>query len=112
MMFAFDIAMQHICTDPFLDFVDYDKLHATSHFGAYTVSHGTAVPELRKLRAAATMQWGLEVAMVKVCRRPFLQVDDYRAILSTSSFGADILSGVLAVMVYTHFLDDSGSESS
>ena len=112
MMFAFDIAMQHICTDPFLDFVDYDKLHATSRFGAYTVSRGTAVAELRKLRAAATMQWGLEVAMVQICKHPFLEVADYRAILRTSCFGADTLSGVLAVMVYTHFVDDSGSESS
>ena len=107
-----EMALVHICTDPFLDFVDYDKLHATHRFGAYTVSHGTAVPELRKLRAVATMQWGLEVAMVQVCKRPFLEVDDYRAILSTSRFGSDILSGVLAVMVYTHFVDDSGSESS
>ena len=69
-------------------------------------------PELRKLQAAATMRWGLEVAMVQICKRPFLEIADYRAILRTSCFGADTLSGVLAVMVYTHFVDDSGSESS
>ena len=75
--------MEHICRDPYLDFVDYDKLHATSRFGAYTVSHGTAALELRKLQAAATMRWGLEVAMVQICKRPFLEIADYRAIVRT-----------------------------
>ena len=89
MMFAFEIAMQHICTDPFLDFVDYDKLHATSHFGAYTVSHGTAVPELRKRQLAATMRCGLEMALVHICNDPFLHFVDYGRLVATSRFFAD-----------------------
>ena len=35
---GFDIAMEHICRDPFLDFVDYGRLVATSRFGADTIS--------------------------------------------------------------------------
>ena len=67
---GFDIAMEHICSDPFLDFVDYGRLAATSRFGAYTVSHGTAVAELRRLQAAATMQCGFDLAMKRICRDP------------------------------------------
>ena len=39
---GFDIAMEHICRDPFLDFVDYGRLVATSRFGADKVSYGMA----------------------------------------------------------------------
>ena len=86
---GFDIAMEHICRDPFLNFVDYDWLAATSHFGAYAVSHGTAVAELRRLQAAATMRCGFETAMAHICRYPFFHVVDYCSLAATSRFGAD-----------------------
>ena len=72
-----DIAMEHICREPFLDFVDYGRLVPTSRFGAYTVSHGTAVAELRRLQAAATMQCGFDLAMKHICRDDFLDIVDY-----------------------------------
>ena len=77
---GFDIAMEHICRDPFLDFVDYGRLAATSRCGAHTVSHGTAVAELR-------MRCGLEVALVHICNDLFLPFVDYGRLLATSRFG-------------------------
>ena len=86
--------MEHICIDPFLDFVDYGRLVATSRFGAYTVSHGTAVAELR-------MRCGLEVALAHICNKLWLNLVDYGRLVATGRVG---FSGMLAP-------DDSSSES-
>ena len=81
---GFDIAMEHICSDPFgrllLHVVYYGRLAATSRCGAHTVSHGTAVAELR-------MRCGLEVALVHICKNLFLPFVDYGKLLATSRFG-------------------------
>ena len=103
---GFDIAMEHICRDPFLDFVDYDKLHATSHFGAYTVSHGTAVPELRKLQAAATMR----LAMEHICKPAFLHCVDYGRLIATNRSFCGIASYGFAGLLIYGLSDDSSSE--
>ena len=108
---GFDIAMEHICRDPFLDFVDYGRLVATSRFGAYTVSHGTAVAELRRLQAAATMRCGLEMALAHICNDPFLHFVDYGRLVATSRFGADKVSYGMAGMLIYDLSDDSSSES-
>ena len=110
MMFAFEIAMQHLCTDPFLDFVDYDKVHATHRFGAYTVSHGTAVPELRKLRAVATMR----LAMEHICKPAFLHCVDYGRLIATNISLCSIASyglGRLICLDLYSLSDDSSSDS-
>ena len=85
---GFDIAMEHICRYPFLDFADYGFLASTSGFGSFTVSHGTAVAELRRLQAAAIMRCGFETAMAHICRYPFFHVVDYCSLAATSRFGA------------------------
>ena len=110
---GFDIAMEHICSDPFLDFVDYGRLAATSRFGAYTVSLCTAVAELRRLQAAATMQCGFDLAMKRICRDPFLDFVDYGRLVATSRFGADTVSdGMFGVSFYgLSDYNDSSSES-
>ena len=74
---GFDTAMEHICIDPFLDVFDYGRLVATSRFGAYTVSHGTAVAELRR-------QWGLELALFRICSHFFLDFIDFDILHASS----------------------------
>ena len=74
---GFDIAMEHICSIPLLDFEDYGRLVATSRFGAYTVSHGTAVAELRR-------QWGLELALFRICSHYFLDFIDFDILHASS----------------------------
>ena len=94
---GFDTAMEHICREPFLDFVDYGRLVATSRFGADIVSHGTAVAELRRHQLAATMQCGLEMALVHICTDPFLDFVDYDKLHATHRFGAYTVSHGTAV---------------
>ena len=88
---GFDIAIEHICKDPFLDVVDYRRLAATSRCGAHTVSHGTAVAELRE--KTGRMRYGLEIALAHIAGNydPFLHLVDYGRLVATSRFGADIV---------------------
>ena len=88
---GFDIAMEHICIEPFVDFVDYGRLEATSRFGAHTVSHGTAVAELRE--KTGRMRYGLEIALAHIAGNydPFLHLVDYGRLVATSRFAADMV---------------------
>ena len=87
---GFDIAMEHICIEPFVDLVDYGRLEATSRFGAYTVAHGTAVAELEE--KIGRMRYGLEMGLVHIAGDdPFLHLVDYGRLVATSRFGADTI---------------------
>ena len=88
---GFDIAIEHICIEPFVDLVDYGRLEALSRFGAYTVTHGTAVADLEE--KYGRMRYGLEMALQHIAGDdPFLHLGDYGMLIATSRFGADTVS--------------------
>ena len=80
---GFDIAIEHICIEPFVDLVDYGRLEALSRFGAYTVTHGTAVAELLR-RRAVFCQRGFDFALFHICRYYFLDWKTYHRLRLSS----------------------------
>ena len=61
----------------YMDWDDYGRLVATSRFGAYTVSHGTAVAELRR-------QCGFDLALFQICNHYLLNFSDYDQLHASS----------------------------
>ena len=94
--FAIYIAMQDICDDPWLNWVDVGRLIATSRGSAYIVFHSTAGHIMQmviaELRRRDTMPLGLEVALQHICMEPlldpFLDLADYAELVATQRFFA------------------------
>ena len=108
---GFDIAMEHICIEPSVDFVDYGRLEVTSRFGAYNVTHGGAVAELLR-RHAVFCQRGFDLAVLHICRYYFLDWKDYDKLHASSLFCRD----TVYVGLFGNVLDvasdyDSSTES-
>ena len=92
---GFDIAIEHICIEPFVYLVDYGRLGALSRFAAYTVTHGTAVADLEE--KYGRMRYALEMALQHIAGDDPRQVDygcylhsvDYGRLVATSRFGPE-----------------------
>ena len=82
-MFA-NVAMEHICREPFVNFVDYGRLSATSRCSADIISHCTAVVELCRHQLAATMQCGFDLAVFHICRDALLNFIEYDKLHASS----------------------------
>ena len=74
---GFDIAIQHICLTPLVEYEEYGRLSATHRFGADTVCRGTALAQLRGW-------WAFDVAVYVISSGYFLKFDDYNKLYASS----------------------------